>query len=151
MKRQGHSVISRLQDRPTWKALAFKELGHYTVWPRAMTCPQTRETFSSTRDRAAGPSACLVSLCPHFSHLELVHCHGGAQFPLPRDMARGATVSTAGRRCAEGDSENERQRERGGLMERDTFPPDLGQPYVVHLLPARLTCACMRAITLSLT
>ena len=100
--------------------------------------------------RAAGSSACLVSYVLIFSHLELVHCHSDAQLLLPSAPDRDATVSTAGRPCAEGHSENEDQQERGGHAERETFSPNLGQPYVVHPLPAQLTRACVCAITLSL-
>jgi len=137
--------LSLLQDHPIWKALAFKGLRHYTVWLRATTCPQTRETFSSTAPLALLHAPSLYVLI--FSHLELVHCHGGAQLLLPRAMARGAAVSTAGRCYAEGNSENKGQRERGGRVERETFSPNLSQPYVVHFLPAQLTRACVRAIT----
>ena len=69
---------------------------------------------------------CLYVLM--FGHLELVHCHGGAQLLLPRAMARGAAASTAGRRCAEDDSQNEGQRERGGHVERAHFLQSSANP-----------------------
>jgi len=110
-----------------------------------MSSDQRRETFSGTAPLALLHAPSLYVLI--FSHLELVHCHGGAQLLLLRAMARGAAVSTAGRCYAEGNSENEGQRERGGRVERETFSPNLGQPYVVHFLPAQITHACVRAIT----
>ena len=94
------------------------------------------------------------ALCVHvFSHLELVHRHGGAQLLLPRAPARGATVSTASRRCTEGGSEKAGQWEQGGrgACGARHFFQDLGQPYIVRLLPAQVTRGCMRAIILSLT
>jgi len=75
-----------------------------------------------------------------FSHLELVHRHGDAQLLLPSAPDRDATVSTAGRPCAEGHSENEDQRERGGHAERETFSP---RPYIVHFLKAELMRTCV--------
>ena len=107
-----------------------------------------RDTFSSAEPLALLHVSSLYVLI--FSHLGLVQRHGDAQLLLPSAPDRDATVSTAGRPCAEGPSENEDQRERGGRAERDPFPPNLGQPYVVHPLPAQLTRACVRAITLPL-
>ena len=81
-----------------------------------------------------------------FSHLELIHCHGVAQLVLPWALAKGATVSPAGRRCAGGYSENGDGRKRGGRVERDTFPRRLWPtPYFILCIsfqPELRVCSC---------